>query len=391
MKMTLVTGGKDPPYVLPLVRALADKGTVVDFLADEEMATPEILTNGNIHFLQVYQFADETAKLAQKLLRIIKTYLNLLRYCVCTDAQLFHLQWENKVVFFDRTVLNLFYKLLGKKLVYTAHNVNAGERDGSDSALNRFSLKFLYSIVDGIIVHTEKMRDELAASFKIRRDKVAVLPFGINDTAPITELSARDAKARLGLNGVHKTLLFFGNITRYKGLLHLVRALALLKPTGPNYRLIVAGRIKKGADDYWQEIDQAIARNDLHEFIIERTEYIPDADIELYFKAADLLVLPYTHIFQSGVLFLSYYFGLPVIVSDVGSLRDDVLEGKTGLVCKPEDPQDLAAAIERYFASDMYTNLASTRQEISRFAQERYSWGAIAERTREVYGWVMGG
>mgnify|MGYP005849332911 CR=1 FL=1 len=154
-------------------------------------------------------------------------------------------------MFFDRTVLNLFYKLLGKKLVYTAHNVNAGERDGTDSALNRFSLKFMYSIVDGIIVHTEKMQDELAASFKVRRHKVAVLPFGINDTAPTTELSATNAKAKLGLNGGHKTLLFFGNITRYKGLLHLVRALALLKPTDPNYRLIIAGRIKKGADYYW--------------------------------------------------------------------------------------------------------------------------------------------
>jgi glycosyltransferase involved in cell wall biosynthesis len=68
-----------------------------------------------------------------------------------------------------------------------------------------------------------------------------------------------------------------------------------------------------------------------------------------------------------------------------------VVEGKTGLVCKPEDPRDLAATIERYFASDIYANLASTRQEISRFAQERYSWGAIAEQTREVYGWMMGG
>ena len=58
-----------------------------------------------------------------------------------------------------------------------------------------------------------------------------------------------------------------------------------------------------------------------------RIESVPDAETELYFKAADVLALPYTHVFQSGVLFLGYNFGLPVIASDVASLREDVVEG----------------------------------------------------------------
>ncbi len=91
-----------------------------------------------------------------------------------------------------------------------------------------------------------------------------------------------------------------------------------------------------------------------------RADYVPDEETELYFKAADVFVLPYRHIYQSGVLFLGYSFGLPVIAADVGALKDEIVEGKTGFVFKPEDPIDLAATIERYFASDLFANLSES-------------------------------
>jgi glycosyltransferase involved in cell wall biosynthesis len=62
---------------------------------------------------------------------------------------------------------------------------------------------------------------------------------------------------------------------------------------------------------------------------------------------------------------LGYSFGLPVLAADVGSLEDGVVEGKTGFVFRPEDPIDLARAIERYFASDLYAELNSRRQEMT--------------------------
>ena len=104
-----------------------------------------------------------------------------------------------------------------------------------------------------------------------------------------------------------------------------------------------------------------------------------------YFKAADVLVLPYRHIYQSGVLFLGYSFGLPVIAADVGSLQDEIVEGKTGFVFRPEDPDDLAKTIERYFASDLYANLRSRRQEIRQFAMESHSWDVVGQQTVSVY------
>jgi glycosyltransferase involved in cell wall biosynthesis len=54
-------------------------------------------------------------------------------------------------------------------------------------------------------------------------------------------------------------------------------------------------------------------------------------------------------VFQSGVLFLGYNFGLPAIAADVASLKNEIIEGKTGLVFRAQDPSDLANKIDQYF------------------------------------------
>jgi glycosyltransferase involved in cell wall biosynthesis len=95
--------------------------------------------------------------------------------------------------------------------------------------------------------------------------------------------------------------------------------------------------------------------------------------------------LPYRDIYQSGVLFLGQSFGLPALAADVGSLRDDIVEGKSGFAFRPEDPPDLARAIEQYFASDLYANLNSRRREIRDYATERHSWDVVAQLIMSVY------
>jgi D-inositol-3-phosphate glycosyltransferase len=120
-----------------------------------------------------------------------------------------------------------------------------------------------------------------------------------------------------------------------------------------------------------------------------RGEYIPDDETEIYFKAADVLVLPYRYIYESGVLYLGYSFGLPVLAADVGSLKDEVVEGKTGFVFRPEDPTGLAKSIERYFASDLYESLEKNRQAIVNYAMERHSWNTVSRVTLNVYKSVV--
>src|SRR5262249_30447043 len=168
------------------------------------------------------------------------------------------------------------------------------------------------------------------------------------------------------------------------GVEYLISAFSALLSQDRSYRLIIVGR-PKGSEDYWKQIQQEITRSRVSDRIIQRIEYIPDELTELYFKAADVLILPYTQVFQSGVLFLSYSFGLPVIAADVGTLREEIVEGVTGFAVKPRDSVDLASKVEKYFNSELFGDLENRRPQISKYANERYSWDKVAAITMAVY------
>ena len=389
--VALLTGGSDKPYALGIAAALTSAGIPVDFIGSNELDVPELRQNPRVHFLNLRGDQRTGVKLVQKIRRIIAYYLRLLHYAATSKPRIFHILWNNKFELFDRTLLVLYYKGLGKKVVFTAHNVNAGKRDGVDSFLNRLTLKIQYRLADHIFVHTRAMADELAADFKVPHRKISVIPFGINNTIPNTALTPLEAKRRLGLSNGAKAALFFGQIAPYKGLKYLVDALPELAGRHPDFSLIIAGRPKimpgvaRGGQDYWEEIQQTIARTGLGKRIVQRIGFIPDEETELFFKAADVLVLPYTDIFQSGVLFLAYNFGLPVIAADIGAFRDEIIEGKTGYVFKPKDSSAMAKALETYFSSDLFKNLETRRREIQVYANERYSWAKVAAMTARIY------
>jgi len=205
---------------------------------------------------------------------------------------------------------------------------------------------------------------------------------------PETALSRSEARKQLGLDSHQQVLLFFGMITPYKGLETLVEAVARLKKNGRQFILIIAGRIKE-CPDYWERICRLIQQSDLKESVVTDLRRVPDEMVEVYLKAADVMVLPYRSIFQSGALFLAYRFGLPVVATDVGSFKEDIIQGQTGFVCRPDDPADMAKTIETYFASGLFTNLEQKRKEIRDYANERYSWDRIGELTRKVYERVL--
>src|SRR6266480_751326 len=388
VKIALLTGGGDKPYAVGMAAALTSEGISVDFIGSDDLDVPEVVTNPRVNFLNLRGDQRSAASRMAKVRRVSKYYLRLISYAATAKPKLFHILWNNKFRLFDRTLLMLYYRLLGKKVVFTAHNVNAGKRDSNDSWLNRISLKIQYELCDHIFVHTCPMKSELIAEFRISEGKVSVIPFGINNTVPNTNLSSPDAKRRLGVNSSDKTLLFFGNITPYKGLEYLVTAFAELLKKDRSYRLIIVGS-PKGPMNYWNRIRQAIAYSGIEDRVISRIEYVPDEATELYFKAADVSILPYAHVFQSGVLFLGYSFGLPAIAADVGNLKEEIIEGETGFVFKPRDSSDLASKIDQYCKSELFHNLETRRSQIKEYANERYSWSTVAAITTAVYSRLL--
>ena len=383
--VAILTGGGDRPYALGLASSLLSEGVAFDFIGSDSLESPELRQSSKVRFLNLRGDTRTDAPLLTKVARVARYYVRLLRYAATAEPKIFHILWNNKLEIFDRTLLLTYYRMLGKRIVFTVHNVNIRKRDGQDSATNRLTLRIQYKLAHHLFVHTEQMKQELQDDFHVLAEKISVIPFGVNSTVPQTALTGDEARAQLGLSSTNKTVLFFGNIARYKGLEYLIDAMAQVTETLPDCRLIIAGR-PKGSEAYWTGIQCQIEIRQLCDKIRQRIEYVPDVDTEMYFKAADVLVLPYTHVSQSGVLFLGYNFGLPVIASDVGSLREDIIEGETGFICKPRDPVALANAIERYFSSDLYQALESRRPAIRNFARERYSWRKVASITNDVYG-----
>jgi D-inositol-3-phosphate glycosyltransferase len=390
IEIGLLTGCQDRPYAFGLSMALVSRGVRLDVVGSDEVDSPEMHSTPKLHFLNLRGNQRVDRNFTQRMSKLLIYYARLIRYAALAKAKVFHILWNNRFESFDRTLLMLYYKMLGKKIVLTVHNVNQARRDSNDSLLNRLTLRAQYRLSDHLFVHTQKMKSELVEDFKVRERAVTVIPFGINNAVPRTELTPSEAKQHLGIGAGEKAILFFGRIRPYKGLEHLLAAYQRLATREPNYRLIIAGEPKKGSEKYLHEVQQTIRRVDTQRQIISKMEFIPDNEMELYLKAADVLVLPYKEIFQSGVLFLAYSFGLPVVAADVGSFREEIIEGKTGFLCNPGDEADLASTVERYFESDLYRNLVNQRQEISDYGHAQHSWDVVAERTVAAYAELLG-
>jgi glycosyltransferase involved in cell wall biosynthesis len=390
LNVALLTAGRDRPYAFGMATALMAKGLSLDIIGADDLDSPQWRDRPHVRFLNMRGDLGEAASFSKKVSRVLVYYVRLLLYALTTKAKLFHILWNNKFETFDRVPLMLYYKLLGKKTLLTVHNVNTRERDSNDLWFNRLTLKIQYRFVDHLFVHTERMKRELSEQFDVSAAKISVIPFGINNAVPNTSLSPDEARRRLGIAEKDRTILFFGNIAPYKGLEYLIEAFRQIMIEGGAYRLIIAGN-PKNCESYWSAIQDSLNRHVNRDRILQKIEFVPDAETEIYFKAADVVVLPYRHIFQSGVLSLGYSFGLPVIASDVGALCEDIIEGKTGFVCCPEDPADLARVIKQYFSSDLYRGLSSRRQEIQDYAHQRYSWDVVGQMTVDVYAKLMRG
>ena len=113
-----------------LAAALISQNVPFDFIGSG-VDSPNLHDHPRVNYLS---FRDQRANagLVQKVSRILLYYWHLFTYTATTHSKIFHILWNNKLLLFDRTLLMLYYKLLGKKIILTAHNVNAGKRDGPD-------------------------------------------------------------------------------------------------------------------------------------------------------------------------------------------------------------------------------------------------------------------
>jgi glycosyltransferase involved in cell wall biosynthesis len=385
--ITLITGGA-PHYEAGLISGLIEQEVALEVIGGDDLASAKVMRHPLVRFSNVYRSSPRGSAF-RRLKHVAAAYLALLRHACRAKSRLIHIQWNYKLPLLDRTVLNLVYKTLGKKLVYTAHNIDAAARDERQSFANRFSLYFQYRIVDRIIVHTARMKSELVAQYGVNESKISIIPHGIMSSVPMSSMVRAEARRMLGVPDSARVILFFGLIAPYKGVEFLVDAFARLCDQDRSCLLVIAGRVKE-CPEYWAQVRGALDRLRLKDRVVLRIGHVPDESVEVFFKAADVLALPYRNIFQSGVLYLAYQFGLPVVATDVGSFRQELSEACAGSVCKVDDSEEFSRAIAGYFQSDLFLNLETgERIRIREYATQRYSWTVIGEQTRRLYEEVL--
>jgi len=251
----------------------------------------------------------------------------------------------------------------GCRVIGILDNVIPHERHWFDTPLTRWFLKGL----DGAVTLCEEVGRDLRALRPDLPHTVLPHPIYTHFGAP---LPREEAERRLGLPSGRRTLLFFGLIREYKGLDILLQAFDLLDG---RYQLVIAGEPYGSFDKYQHLIDGGRAPADVHVF----PDYIRDAEVKNYFSVADLTVLPYRSATQSGISSVSNHFGVPMVVTDVGGLKETVGARGTGIVCDEGTPACIAAAITRYFddpalQEQLRAGIAAEKKRLSwsRFAQD---------------------
>jgi len=180
------------------------------------------------------------------------------------------------------------------------------------------------------------------------------------------------AREILGIEQDKKVILFFGLIRSYKGVPDLIEAFSGLNG---DTILLIAGESYDDRD----VILRAVEAPETAGRIIWVDRFVPDDQVGLYFRASDVVALPYRDATQSGIGQIALSFGKVMVVTDSGGLPELVEEGKTGFVSSSGSPADLEAGLHKALRlSEQPHTESAVLDKATEFSWERYA-GAILE------------
>lgn len=249
------------------------------------------------------------------------------------------------------------------KVVCILDNVIPHESRIGDSAFTHYFVK----PIDGFIAMSQSVLDDLRQFTQMENVKLSPHPLFDNFGK---KLPREEALTKLGLATDCQYILFFGLIRKYKGLDLLIEAFADKRFRNSKIKLIVAGEYYADKTMY----TDLIKKYNLEEEIIQVDKFIPDSEVKLFFSACDLVVQPYKTATQSGVTQIAYHFNKPMIVTDVGGLKELCPDGKVGYVVNDNAPEIAEAILKFFYKTDQKAILSNILEE-----KKKYSWGILTE------------
>lgn len=271
----------------------------------------------------------------------------------------------------------LAIRSLGIPQVYTAHEL----LPWSASRHHRWLFSRLYRVVDAIVVHNDDQRAEITWSFGADPAKVHVAPLGDYAIFATPELAQPQARSRLALADDAPIALFFGTIRPSKGLEVLLEAWALVARRLPEAVLLVVGKPYKGLDT--NKTIAQIQQLRIGDSVRTRFEQVNPVDTNTYYRAADVVVLPYHEIGSSGVVRYAYNSARSVIATSVGEHAARVIEGETGHLVPPGKPGVLADALVDALADR--PRLQSMGEAAQAYAAGNFKWLDPAREMLRIY------
>lgn len=282
--------------------------------------------------------------------------------------ELIILQWWHP--YFAPCFWSICKLLRREKILFVCHNVFPHERFPLDRLLTKWTLG-----CGRYFITQSKMdaRDLLS----VKHDAVyRVTPHPTYGMFCKQGMSMQKAREQLQIDQGQRALLFFGFVRKYKGLQYLLEAMKLLKERDFKVQLWVVGDFGEDKEEYVEQI-RAFEIGDQVQMV---EGYVPDDEVEKYFAASDLVVLPYLSATQSGIVQIAFGFEKPVLVTEVGGLPDVVTNGKTGYVVEPRSAEMIAEAIMDYYINNRREAFVSQIEK----EKDRFSWKTFVDTMMEM-------
>lgn len=283
------------------------------------------------------------------------------------DYQQTRASWQMLLKFVGKLILA---RLLGYRIVWTMHNVYPHQRL-RPLLVGRLAHIAVAQLAHAVIVHCEYAREALAREF-YRRRRVHTIPHPSYVGVYPDTIDRQQARNNLGLPQDAPVFLFLGAIRPYKGIDHLI---ATFRRLPEDARLVIAG--KPWRDTFVAELRTAVGDD---RRIALRPHFVPDDELQRYFNAADVVVLPYAKVLSSGSALLALSFGRAIVAPRTGCLAEDVTPD-VGVLYDPADTDGLFRALQQCLAAD----LAQMGRNAAQRARQ-LTWDGMAEKTLAAYG-----
>ncbi|MCB9233018.1 MAG: glycosyltransferase [Bacteroidia bacterium] len=258
------------------------------------------------------------------------------------------------------------------RIVTVVDNAIPHEKRPGDRAFT----KYFFAKVDAFIAMSREVLHDLDVFDTQKPRKFIPHPLYDNYGQP---KSRAEALTNLGLDPETRYLLFFGFVREYKGLDLLLTAMSDERIRKMNLKLIIAGEFYQNEDTY----DAQIAELGIADQLVRRHEFIPNEAVGDYFCAADMVVQPYKTATNSGVTQIAYHYAIPMMVTNVGGLPENVPDGKVGYVVE-RDPAEIAEAIVKFYTEDKFEEFS--RNTVAE--RSKYSWEVFINAIQELAGQV---